>query len=102
MWVPTTETRKSSEDVGVRLRRAAGQLAGVHRMHAAGRPCVELVDQLHAVAAALDAVALQLAEQHLRDSLRGDGSEAAVTSAVTVLRHVARRPSTARRQEETR
>ena len=94
----TTASRSTSagvpvldHDVAVRLRRAAGQLAAVQRMHDARRPCVELIDQLHAVTAALDAAVVVLAERHVVDCLNDGPSSAATASAVTVLRRVARR-----------
>lgn len=51
------------DPVSNRLRRAAGQLTGVQKMYEDGRRPGELLDQLAATRAALDAVALLIVEQ---------------------------------------
>lgn len=79
-------------DVELRLARAAGQLAGVQRMLAEDRPPLEVIDQLHAVAAAVDAVAMRVAEQSLADCVEAGPSADAAVRAVAVLRRVVRRP----------
>ena len=79
-------------DIGLRLARAAGQLAGVQRMLTEDRPPLEVIDQLHAVAAALDAVAVRVAEQALADCVEAGPSTDAAARAVAVLRRVVRRP----------
>lgn len=52
------------DHVGNRLRRAAGQLTGVLAMYEDGRHPIEILDQLAAARAALDAVALLLLDQY--------------------------------------
>ena len=86
----TDQERDKDRDAAVRLRRAAGQLAAVQRMHASGRPCIELIDQLHAVTAALNATVVVLAERHVVECVSDERSSAAAAGAVAVLRRVAR------------
>jgi DNA-binding FrmR family transcriptional regulator len=56
---------QSHPDVIKRLRRAAGHLASVIDMIAAGRPCIDLAQQLHAVEAAIANAKRTLIHDHL-------------------------------------
>ena len=56
--------RRDAEILG-RLRKARGQLGGVESMYGGGRYCIDVLDQLAAVRAALDAVGLLVLEDHL-------------------------------------
>jgi DNA-binding FrmR family transcriptional regulator len=47
-------------DVGIRLRRAGGQVAAVERMLSEGRDCAEVVTQLSAAIRALEQAGLHL------------------------------------------
>jgi DNA-binding FrmR family transcriptional regulator len=58
------------QEIQARLQKAAGQLAGVSRMHADGRYCIDVLDQLSAVTAALDATALLILEDHIQACVR--------------------------------
>jgi hypothetical protein len=60
-----------AHDLEMRLARAAGQLAGVQRMLTEDRPPLEVIDQLHAVAAAVDAVAVRAGRAVARGLRRG-------------------------------
>ena len=67
---------KITTDAAVRrLHRVEGQIKGVQRMLGDGRECAEIIQQIAAVRAALDRVALDLIstslEQCLRMELRG-------------------------------
>jgi CsoR family transcriptional regulator, copper-sensing transcriptional repressor len=55
-----------TDDVRARLRKVEGQLRGVRRMVSNDRPCVETLTQITAVQGALDEVALELLERHVR------------------------------------
>jgi CsoR family transcriptional regulator, copper-sensing transcriptional repressor len=57
-------------EIQTRLRKASGQLAGVRTMHADGRYCVEVLDQLAAVNAAVDAIALLVLSDHINSCVR--------------------------------
>jgi DNA-binding FrmR family transcriptional regulator len=77
-----------------RLRRIEGQVRGVARMIESDRYCVDVVTQLTAVRAALDAVALQLLDDHTRGCVQsavrsGHGSRA-IGELMTVMRKFAR------------
>ncbi|MEP6956801.1 MAG: metal-sensitive transcriptional regulator [Chthoniobacterales bacterium] len=57
-----SETRSKMER---RLKRIAGQVAGIQRMVADDRYCVEILNQISAVRSALDALGVELLTQHL-------------------------------------
>jgi len=48
-----------------RLRRAEGQVRGIHRMIEDDKYCIDVITQLSAVTKALDRVALALVDDHL-------------------------------------
>jgi DNA-binding FrmR family transcriptional regulator len=48
-----------------RLRRVEGQVRGIQRMVDEDKYCVEILDQVSAATKALQAVALQLLDEHL-------------------------------------
>ncbi len=91
--LPVTTPGAHSRQVRARLHRAGGQLAGATRMYDTGRSCVDVLDQLSAAAAAVDAAALLVLEDQLDACLRGparDGDEAAVEELAAVLRRYVR------------
>ena len=53
-----------------RLRRIAGQVRGIARMVGGDADCIAILTQVAAVTHALEAAALVLVDQHLRDCLR--------------------------------
>ena len=68
------------EQVQARLRRIEGQIRGVERMVDEDRYCIDVLTQVSAVKAALDAVALMLLSDHTAHCVveaiqSGDGSE---------------------------
>jgi CsoR family transcriptional regulator, copper-sensing transcriptional repressor len=64
-----------------RLRRVEGQVRGIQGMVEEERYCIEILEQVSAVTKALQAVALELLEDHLShcvsDAVRKGGDEAA-------------------------
>lgn len=62
-------TRREAE-ILTRLHKASGQLAGVTAMYENGRYCIDVLDQLSAVTAALDAVALLVLTDHVNTCVR--------------------------------
>ena len=86
-------TRHDREVAG-RLRKASGQVAGVLAMYQDGRYCIDVLDQLAAVRAALDAVALLILEDHMhtcvRQALAGGDAEAKVDELATAVRRYVR------------
>mgnify|MGYP006277562555 CR=1 FL=1 len=77
-----------------RLTRIEGQVRGVARMVEQKRYCVDVLNQVAAVHAALDAVALQLLEDHLRGCVQaavksGRGAHS-IDEVMAVVRKLAR------------
>ena len=72
----------SHPDIVARLKRAQGHLAGVLSMFEAGRPCVELAQQLHAVESAIGNAKRELIHDHIEncldDTSEGGSSRAAL------------------------
>jgi uncharacterized protein len=52
-------------EIAVRLKRAQGHLAAVIDMMEAGRPCLDLAQQLHAVEKALGNAKKELIKDHI-------------------------------------
>lgn len=71
-------------DVIKRLKRANGHLLGVIEMLEAGRPCVEIAQQLHAVGAAVEKAKRTLIHDHM-DHCLGDAAGEAGHSTAEVL-----------------
>jgi CsoR family transcriptional regulator, copper-sensing transcriptional repressor len=77
-----------------RLNRIEGQVRGIAKMVDEDRYCIDVLTQVSAVQAALDALALQLLEHHLHGCVQhavksGDGGRA-MDEALTVIRKFAR------------
>jgi CsoR family transcriptional regulator, copper-sensing transcriptional repressor len=77
-----------------RVNRVEGQVRGIGKMITEDRYCIEILTQVSAVQAALDALALQLLEHHLHGCVQhavrsGDGDRA-IDEALTVIRKFAR------------
>ena len=70
----------SKDDVLKRLRRIEGQVRGLQRMVEEDTYCIDVLTQVSATTKALEAVALQLLDDHLThcvvDAARVGGSEA--------------------------
>ena len=73
----------TKEKVDVRLKRIAGQVAGVQRMVEDDRYCVDVLLQISAVRAALAKVGNVLLESHIRTCVSGafEGRDAEDRSA---------------------
>src|SRR6478752_6408616 len=67
---------KSKDDYLKRLRRIEGQARGLQRMVEEDQYCIDILTQVSAITKALQAVSLELLDDHLRHCLR----EAAHTS----------------------
>jgi DNA-binding FrmR family transcriptional regulator len=91
--VPGGPDSRHDREVTTRLRKASGQVAGVLAMYEDGRYCIDVLDQLSAVRAALDAVALLILEDHMHTCVRhaverGDAEEKVDELATAVRRYV--------------
>ena len=53
-----------------RLKRIEGQVRGIHRMISEGQSCVDILNQIAAVRAALDKVGLAVFENHSRHCIK--------------------------------
>jgi DNA-binding FrmR family transcriptional regulator len=79
-----------------RLRRIEGQVRGLQRMVDQDTYCIDILTQISAATKALEAVALNLLEDHLRhcvhDAIAEGGSEADVkiTEAAEAVRRLVR------------
>lgn len=87
------EGTRHEREITSRLRRASGQLGGVLGMYEDGRYCIDVLDQLAAVAAATDAVALLVLEDHIRACVReaieaGEAEEKVDELVAAVRRYV--------------
>ena len=86
--------RRDNVALAKRINRIEGQVRGIGRMIAEDRYCIDVLTQVSAVQAALDAMALQLLEHHLHGCVAqavksGDG-DAAIDEALNVIRKFAR------------
>ncbi len=78
------------EELVRRLNRIEGQVRGIRRMIEDDRYCLDVVQQINAMNAAAQEVALIVLEDHLRkcvaEAVEGDGREAAIREMMHVLR----------------
>ena len=58
-----------------RVKRIAGQVAGVERMLDDKRYCVDILNQISAVRSALDALGIELLTRHLETCVLGHGGD---------------------------
>lgn len=58
----------------MRMKRIAGQLAGVQRMIEKDRYCVDILNQISAVRSALDALGVELLTEHVESCVVGHGT----------------------------
>ncbi|MER9389627.1 metal-sensing transcriptional repressor [Mesorhizobium sp. M0435] len=64
-----THIHETHPDIVKRLKRAGGHLKGVIDMIEAGRPCLDLAQQLHAVEKAISQAKKALIQDHLNHCL---------------------------------
>ena len=84
----------SHPDIIARLKRAHGHLASVIQMIEAGRPCVDLAQQLHAVEKAITNAKRELIQDHIDHCLEdaagqnGRGTKAALAEFKTLTKYL--------------
>ena len=66
-----TEHGYDKAALGKRLRRIEGQVRGLERMVEDDRYCMDVLTQIAAVTKALDAVALEVLDEHVRHCVAG-------------------------------
>jgi CsoR family transcriptional regulator, copper-sensing transcriptional repressor len=62
-----------------RLRRIEGQVTGIRRMQEDGRYCIDVLDQISAARAGLEATALLILEDHVNGCVREATEEGKAT-----------------------
>ena len=67
-------TETSKDKMATRVKRIAGQVAGIERMLEEKRYCVDILNQISAVRSALDALGVELLTRHLETCVLGHGS----------------------------
>lgn len=67
-------TPHTKADLLLRMKRVAGQVAGIEKMIAEDRYCVEILNQIAAARSALDAVGVNLLVSHVETCLMGHGT----------------------------
>lgn len=84
---------RQDEQILTRLRKVTGQLSGVTGMVERERYCIDVLDQLSAVTAAVDAIALLVLSDHINSCVRaaiesGDSEEKVAELVSAVRRYV--------------
>ena len=64
-------------DATRRLHKIAGQVNGLQRMVETERPCLEMLQQLASVKAALEQISVQFLSEHLQTCVLHSGAEGA-------------------------
>ena len=75
----------SKEQLVRRLARAEGQVRGVTRMVEEDRYCIDVLTQIQAARAALDAIAIGLVDGHVRNCMREGATTGAADDQVDEL-----------------
>jgi DNA-binding FrmR family transcriptional regulator len=74
--------------IAKRLHRIEGQVRGIERMVDEDRYCIDVLTQISAVSKALDALALEILDEHVRHCVAGavaSGDEGAATAKAEEL-----------------
>ncbi|OGO36531.1 MAG: transcriptional regulator [Chloroflexi bacterium RBG_16_57_8] len=78
-----------------RLKKIEGQAKGIQEMVTSGRYCIDIVQQLRALSAAADEVALLVLESHIEgcvaDAIREEGGEEHIRELMRTIRKAIRR-----------
>jgi hypothetical protein NreA len=80
----------SYPDIIARLKRAQGHLAGILGMFEAGRPCIDLAQQLHAVESAISNAKRELIHDHIENCLEDTGDGTGSRTALKELKILAK------------
>lgn len=62
--------RSNRDDILKRLHRIEGQVTGIRKMQEDGRYCIDVLDQISAARAGLEATALLILEDHVNGCVR--------------------------------
>ena len=91
----THDTHGYDKDaLGKRLRRIEGQVRGIEKMVEDDRYCMDVLTQIGAVSKALESVALEVLDEHVRhcvaDAARGDDPDRAAAMVTEATRAIER------------
>ena len=90
---------KDKDALVKRLHRIEGQVRGIERMVDDDRYCIDILTQISAVNTALESLAFQLLDQHVKHCVAGalaSGDESEMTEKTTELLEAVRRFSRTR------
>lgn len=80
---------REKEDIRKRLRKTGGQINGIEKMLDEGRYCVDILQQISAVRAALNQVALIILESHTKScvvtAIQENRAETSIEELMTVI-----------------
>lgn len=84
---------KHRAEVTTRLAKIEGQLSGIRRMYAGNRYCIDVLDQISAARAGLEAAALLILDDHVNGCIvealeSGDGNAKTAEMLAAVRRLV--------------
>ena len=86
---------KDKDSLLTRMRKIEGQCRGVQAMIEDGRYCIDIVQQLTALAAAIDEVSLLILESHIEgcvtNAIRGEQGEAHIRELMQTVRKAMKR-----------
>jgi len=86
---------REKDSLLARMRKIEGQAKGIQRMIQDDRYCVDIVQQLTALSAAADKVALMVLQNHIEgcvaDAIRQQQGESYIKELMAVLRKAMRR-----------
>lgn len=85
-----TVHRDNKDDLLKRLKRIEGQVRGISKMVQEDKYCVDILNQITAVRAALDKVGLMILEGHVRgcvvQGIKGTNEDAIVDELLDVIK----------------
>ena len=86
---------KDKPSLLARMRKIEGQAKGIQRMIEEGRYCIDIVQQLTALSAAIDEVSLLILQSHIEgcvtDAIREQRSEGHIKELMETLRKAMKR-----------
>lgn len=81
---------KEKKELKTRLKKISGQISGIDKMIDEGRYCVDVLQQVTAVRAAMNQVALLILESHTKscvvNAIKEDRSQEAIQELLEVVR----------------
>jgi DNA-binding FrmR family transcriptional regulator len=85
---------KHTGEIANRLRKIEGQVSGIRKMHDDGRYCIDVIDQISAARAGLEAAALLILDDHVngcvKDALGTGDAEAKTADMLAAVRRFVR------------